>query len=269
MEEKLEFMKDVIYQNRKKKHLTQEQLAAMLNVSNKTVSKWERGITYPDIQIIPSLAKILDIPIQALFNSADLKPENITKYNRMIIVKYKQKMMLSFILFLISPVFYLISSFVLNSYTFVVVSILIGAAMIIYSVTNVIMISIRMHDLIANNYKNEKYISVFKYNLLSYCFMIFILCSLLSMIFKSKVLAISMVTFVYTLFVLILLFVVGLLRINIKKIKNIFPLIISVFLFITGLILMICLNKIPYVLLYIFSQLINYLIVFVSTDINK
>lgn len=49
MEEKIKYMKDVIYQSRKKKHLTQEQLADLLNVSNKTVSKWERGIGYPDV----------------------------------------------------------------------------------------------------------------------------------------------------------------------------------------------------------------------------
>ena len=38
-------MKDIIYENRKKKQLTQEQLADLLNVSNKTVSKWERGVS--------------------------------------------------------------------------------------------------------------------------------------------------------------------------------------------------------------------------------
>lgn len=32
-------MKDIIYYNRKKKQLTQEQLADLLNISNKTVSK--------------------------------------------------------------------------------------------------------------------------------------------------------------------------------------------------------------------------------------
>ena len=63
MDERTEFMKEVIHKNRKKKQLTQEQLADMLNVSNKTISKWERGIGYPDVQIIPTLAKILDIQI--------------------------------------------------------------------------------------------------------------------------------------------------------------------------------------------------------------
>lgn len=39
-------MKDIIYYNRKKKQLTQEQLADLLNISNKTVSKWERGVSH-------------------------------------------------------------------------------------------------------------------------------------------------------------------------------------------------------------------------------
>lgn len=50
-------IKDVIYENRKKKQLTQEQLADQLNVSNKTISKWERGLGYPDILILPTLGE--------------------------------------------------------------------------------------------------------------------------------------------------------------------------------------------------------------------
>lgn len=66
-------IKDIIYENRKKKQLTQEQLADLLNVSNKTVSKWERGLSYPDILLIPNLAKILDISISELFDSNDIQ----------------------------------------------------------------------------------------------------------------------------------------------------------------------------------------------------
>ena len=48
---------------RKKKGLTQEALAEKLYVTNKTVSKWERGETLPDITLLPDLAKILETTI--------------------------------------------------------------------------------------------------------------------------------------------------------------------------------------------------------------
>ena len=44
--------------------LTQEDIAEMLRVSPQSVSKWERGDTYPDITLLPALAnlfKVLDI----------------------------------------------------------------------------------------------------------------------------------------------------------------------------------------------------------------
>ena len=54
---------------RKKQGLTQSQLANMLCVSNKTVSKWERGIGYPEITQLLSLSRILGTTIDALMMS--------------------------------------------------------------------------------------------------------------------------------------------------------------------------------------------------------
>lgn len=48
---------------RKQKNLTQEQLAQHLNISNKTISKWETGKCMPDYSIIKPLCKELDITI--------------------------------------------------------------------------------------------------------------------------------------------------------------------------------------------------------------
>ena len=44
---------------RKKKNLTQKDLAEKLYVSDKTVSKWERGKSYPDLQILVSMSNQL------------------------------------------------------------------------------------------------------------------------------------------------------------------------------------------------------------------
>lgn len=50
-----------IMKKRKEKNLTQEQLAEKLNVSNKTISKWETGKCMPDYGVIEALCKELDL----------------------------------------------------------------------------------------------------------------------------------------------------------------------------------------------------------------
>lgn len=51
---------------RKKLGLTQSQLAKMLGVSAQAVSKWERGISCPDISLLDEIAKALQISLSAL-----------------------------------------------------------------------------------------------------------------------------------------------------------------------------------------------------------
>jgi transcriptional regulator with XRE-family HTH domain len=46
---------------RKELGLTQKRLADTLRISDKTVSKWERGLGCPDVSILPDLAKALDV----------------------------------------------------------------------------------------------------------------------------------------------------------------------------------------------------------------
>ncbi len=56
----------LIYDLRKEKGMTQKALADCLNVSDKAVSKWERGLGCPDISIWPNLADILGADIKKL-----------------------------------------------------------------------------------------------------------------------------------------------------------------------------------------------------------
>ncbi|MBR3587942.1 MAG: helix-turn-helix domain-containing protein [Clostridia bacterium] len=51
---------------RKEKNLTQEKLADFLGVSFQTVSKWERGDTYPDITMLPEIAGFFKISVDDL-----------------------------------------------------------------------------------------------------------------------------------------------------------------------------------------------------------
>lgn len=55
---------------RKKKGLTQTQLAEMLNISNKTVSRWETGEGYPEITLLSPLAKALGVTVDNLLSEA-------------------------------------------------------------------------------------------------------------------------------------------------------------------------------------------------------
>ena len=56
---------------RKQNNLSQQDLANKLNVSNKTISKWECGNSVPDIEILNSLAKIFNVSIDKLVNEQD------------------------------------------------------------------------------------------------------------------------------------------------------------------------------------------------------
>lgn len=53
---------------RKSKDVTQEQLAEFLGLSNAAISKWERGETYPDISLLPVLAKFFNVSIDELMD---------------------------------------------------------------------------------------------------------------------------------------------------------------------------------------------------------
>ena len=59
---------------RAEKQVTQEQLAEYLCISYQAVSKWENGVTTPDIFLLPKIAEYFDVPIDELFKTkADYK----------------------------------------------------------------------------------------------------------------------------------------------------------------------------------------------------
>lgn len=57
---------EVIRRQRKQQGLTQEQVAQRLGVSAPAVNKWEKGSTYPDITILPALARLLNTDVNTL-----------------------------------------------------------------------------------------------------------------------------------------------------------------------------------------------------------
>ena len=61
---------------RRANNLTQEQLAATLNISAQAVSKWEMGASYPDMTMIPTLAAFFKVTLDELF---DFDVKNVDK----------------------------------------------------------------------------------------------------------------------------------------------------------------------------------------------
>lgn len=58
----------MIRELRKKKGITQEGLASVLSVSPQAVSKWESGLTYPDMEMIPVIAGYFEVSMDILFD---------------------------------------------------------------------------------------------------------------------------------------------------------------------------------------------------------
>ncbi len=58
----------LIYKLRKEKHLTQLQLAEKMNISDKTVSKWERGLGCPEVSLLTDLSKIFEVDLEKLLS---------------------------------------------------------------------------------------------------------------------------------------------------------------------------------------------------------
>ena len=68
-------IEETLFQLRKEKGLSQEELAEKLNVSRQTISKWETGETLPDIENLKNLALILEFSIDNMLDIEVSKAE--------------------------------------------------------------------------------------------------------------------------------------------------------------------------------------------------
>ena len=159
-------IKDVIYKNRKKKQMTQEHLANQIEVSNKTISNWERGVTYPDILIVPKLCEVLDITINELFDVDDIiKIDGVIEYDRKQLTKFRTTLMVSMILmfFPITILLGVILESRLIYYVFIVLSVL----SYVYSISTMMVSSINFKNHMQNNFYTKEYKKTLKnYNII-------------------------------------------------------------------------------------------------------
>lgn len=77
---------------RKRKSLTQIQLAEKLNITDKAVSKWERGMAMPDSSIMLELCDILDITVNELLSGEKISMENNDRKNEQLLVDMSKEL---------------------------------------------------------------------------------------------------------------------------------------------------------------------------------
>jgi len=100
---------------RKKKKLTQEQLAEKLYITDRAVSKWERGLSLPDADKMLDLCNILGINVNELLNGEIIDMKDYDKKNEELLVemarqeeqKNKRLMLDMWILTISALIFYL------------------------------------------------------------------------------------------------------------------------------------------------------------------
>ena len=103
---------------RKEKGITQEELAEMLYVSGRTVSRWETGTNMPDISLLVDIAEIFDVSIPEIING-ERKNEimekevketvlNLTDYSEAMNQKIKGRLLVLTIIAIIGMIAFLI-----------------------------------------------------------------------------------------------------------------------------------------------------------------
>lgn len=100
---------------RKEAGYTQASLAKILNVTDKAVSKWERGLGLPDSSLLPQLAKLLDCDIEILISG--LSEYKNHKWTGLLILDEDSDISMSSIVYDKPVIYYLLSYFLLVGIT--------------------------------------------------------------------------------------------------------------------------------------------------------
>lgn len=103
---------DKISSLRKQQNLTQMQLAEKLNVSDKAISRWETGVSLPDVDMMQRLSKVLGVSISEMYGALNEEGSNVDEqkdserlweyydYNK--IWQYKRSTIISCVLFCVA-----------------------------------------------------------------------------------------------------------------------------------------------------------------------
>lgn len=93
-------LKENIKELRKRKGYSQEQLALRLNVVRQTVSKWEKGLSVPDAELLTDLADVLEVTVSELLgktievedrvDSLDAVAAELAKLNELLVIQHQK-----------------------------------------------------------------------------------------------------------------------------------------------------------------------------------
>ena len=113
-----------ISESRKKKNLTQEELAEKLYITDRAVSKWERGLSLPDADKMLELCNILDINVNELLNGEKINMKDYEKKTDELLVELakqeelkNKKMITDMYVLVITTVVFYIGIIMLASFT--------------------------------------------------------------------------------------------------------------------------------------------------------
>ena len=87
-QERLNRYGNIIRMYRKAANLEHKDIGAKLGIHPNSISNWERGTARPDIDFIPGLCKVLNMPVEALFG-LELPESELTERERKLIDKFR------------------------------------------------------------------------------------------------------------------------------------------------------------------------------------
>lgn len=106
-----------ITKKRKEKKLTQQELANLTHLSEKTISKWECGRGIPDIGNLQSLSKALDVSVTEILNGEEEEKEQpVIEYIEYKEKKTKKKVLITLLLSTLIMLLIVLGTFFINNY---------------------------------------------------------------------------------------------------------------------------------------------------------
>lgn len=125
----------IILEKRKELGLTQQELAHKLGVTDRSISRWERGTSTPDIHSLKRLSEILNISMDAFYDKITIEPISNEPIDTLIINKFMTLSIVSIGLLFISFITFLFSYYLTHGSKLSVAFQMICFTIIIISVT--------------------------------------------------------------------------------------------------------------------------------------
>lgn len=97
------FIGEIILQRRKELNMTQKELAEKLNITDRTISRWECGVSLPDVEMLKTVAIVLGVDINYFYSDVKTKEINYEEeYDYDRIKKYKVNALIPYSLLIFS-----------------------------------------------------------------------------------------------------------------------------------------------------------------------